>query len=135
MLLAETSLSHQERMDFVMEQPESLGEPVTPGERMRVALRREYGELIAGKAQHEQKKQLKLVFEEVLLGSEGRYSPEEYNARLEVLVDLLKIRGSGLQHSGKALFSSGGDESSPGRPARPPAVSEAPTAGGREDLG
>ena len=127
---AGTSTEYQERMDFVMEQLESLGEPVTPGERMKVALRREYGELIAGQAQQEQKKQLKLVFEEVLLGGEGRYSPEEHNARLEVLVDLLKTRGSGLQHSGKALFSSDGDESSPGRPARPPAVSEAPTARG-----
>ena len=46
------------------------------------------------------------------------------------LLTLLKTRGSGLQHSGKALFSSGSDESSPGRPARSPAVSEAPTARG-----
>ena len=69
---AGTTTEYQERMDFVMEQLESLGEPVTPGERMKVALRREYGELIAGKAQHEQKKQLKLVLEEVLLAGERR---------------------------------------------------------------
>ena len=65
---AGTSAEYQQRMEFVMEQLESLGEPVTPAERMKVALRREYGELIAGKSQVEQKKQLKLVFEEVLLG-------------------------------------------------------------------
>ena len=68
----------------------------------------------------EQKRELKRMFEEVLMGGEERYSEGEYNARLEVLVDLLQTRGSGLQRSGRALFSSGGDESTPSRPTRPP---------------
>ena len=53
---------------------------------MKVALRREYGELIAGKPQPDQKKQLKRMFEEVLWGGEGRFSEEEYNARLGSLL-------------------------------------------------
>ena len=118
-------------MDLVMEQLESLGDPVTPVERLKVAFRREYGELVAGKALDEQKKQLKLVFEKVLLGGEERYEAQEYNARLEVLTDLLQARGSALQYTGTSLFSSiGGAESTPERPTRSSAVSVTPTAGG-----
>ena len=100
---AGTVAEYQQRMDLVMEQLESLGDPVTPVERLKVALRREYGELVAGKAQHEQRKQLKLVFENVHLGGEERYDPLEYNARLEVLGDLLKARGSALQYTGASF--------------------------------
>ena len=73
---------------------------------------------------------MKLVFENVLLGGEERYDPQEYNARLEVLGDLLKARGSALQYTGTSLFSSDGAESTPDRPTRSSAVSVTPTAGG-----
>ena len=37
---AGTAMDYQQRMDLVMEQLESLGDPVTPVERLKVALRR-----------------------------------------------------------------------------------------------
>ena len=54
---AGTAMDYQQRMDLAMEQLESLGDPVTPVERLKVALQREYGELVAGKALDEQKQQ------------------------------------------------------------------------------
>ena len=53
-------------------------------------------------------------------------------------MELLKFRGRGLQRSGRPLFSSDGDESTPDRPPLSSAVSETPTAGGArtsDDLG
>ena len=46
---AETTAEHRQRMDMVMDQLESLGDPVSPLERRKVAFRREYCEQIAGK--------------------------------------------------------------------------------------
>ena len=47
---------YQRRMDSALELLESLGEPAPASERVKIALRKEYGTLIAGKARAEQKK-------------------------------------------------------------------------------
>ena len=75
------------------------------------------------------------MFEKVLLEEgEGVYSQEEYNMRLQVLVELLRNRGTELQQSGKGLFSS--DESSPEKSSRPSTVSGSLAAdGARRDRG
>ena len=68
---AETASEHRQRMDLVMEQLESLGDPVLPMERLKVSLRRDYCEQIAGRALAEQKNHLKRAFESVLMNEEN----------------------------------------------------------------
>ena len=46
---AETTAEHRQRMDMVIDQLESLGDPVSPLERRKVTFRREYCEQIVGK--------------------------------------------------------------------------------------
>ena len=45
---AETAAEHRQRMDMVIDQLESLGDPVSPLERRKVTFRREYCEQIVG---------------------------------------------------------------------------------------
>ena len=124
---AETTAEHRHRMDMVIDQLESLGDPVSPLERRKVTFRREYCEQIVGKSPADQKAYLKQTLENVLL-NEGNYSTLDYNARLQVLPEMVAVRGSSLAPAGStALFTSDVGETTPERPARPSAVS--PTVG------
>ena len=64
---AETTAEHRQRMDMVIDQLESLGDPVSPLERRKVTLRREYCEQIVWGTLPDQKIHLKRTMESVLL--------------------------------------------------------------------
>eukprot|EP00969_Alexandrium_andersonii_P206978 9144488-Alexandrium_andersonii.AAC.1 len=87
----------------VSEQLGRAGQPLTDAEKQRLVRKGKYCEALQGKSQKEQVDWLKTEFRKVLL--DDGFEEAEYDGRLEVLMELLRSRGSEPSSSAQKLFS------------------------------
>ena len=94
----------QSRIMRGIAQMQSLGNPLSDEDIERIVIKGSYAEKLKGLDLNQQLTALKRAFGEVLL-AESDYEPQEYNARLNGIIEMLRARGTDMSRSVNKLFS------------------------------
>ena len=94
----------QSRIMRGIAQMQALGSAMNDEDIERIVVKGSYAEKLKGLNLQQQLKTLKRAFGEVLL-AESDYEPQEYNARLNGIIEMLRARGTDMSRSVNKLFS------------------------------
>ena len=106
----------QSRIMRGIAQMQALGSAMNDEDIERIVVKGSYADKLKGLNLQQQLKTLKRAFGEVLL-AESDYEPQEYNARLNGIIEMLRARGTNMSRSVNKLFSTTEPSRAPAEPS------------------